>query len=63
MTAAPVMEALNMAARTCRHSTLDGPTCHTDAGSQPAFLPWKRSAHRVGTATARCTAYQEAEPP
>ena len=34
MTAPLVIDALNMAAWTRRHSTLDGLVCHTDAGSQ-----------------------------
>ena len=34
MTAALVIDALNMAAWTRRHTTLDGLICHTDAGTQ-----------------------------
>jgi putative transposase len=34
MTAALVIDALNMAAWTRRHTTIDGLICHTDAGSQ-----------------------------
>jgi transposase InsO family protein len=37
MTAALVVDALNMAAWTRRHTTLDGLICHTDAGSQLGF--------------------------
>jgi putative transposase len=37
MTAALVVDALNMAAWTRRHATLDGLICHTDAGSQGVF--------------------------
>jgi len=39
MTAALVVDVLNMAAWTRRHSTLDGLVCHTDAGSQTHQFP------------------------
>ena len=39
MTATLVIDALNMAAWTRRHTTLDGLICHTDAGSQSLRLP------------------------
>ena len=37
MTTALVLDALNMAAWTRRHTSLDGLICHTDAGSQGGF--------------------------
>jgi putative transposase len=37
MTASLVVDALNKAAWTRRHSSLDHLICHTDAGSQPRF--------------------------
>jgi transposase InsO family protein len=37
MTTPLVLDALNMAAWTRRHTTLDGLICHTDAGSQLGF--------------------------
>jgi len=37
MTAALVVDALNMAAWTRRNTSLDGLICHTDAGSQGGF--------------------------
>jgi putative transposase len=37
MTAQLVVDALNMAAWTRRHTTLENLTCHTDAGSQGEF--------------------------
>jgi hypothetical protein len=37
MTTTLVLDALNMAAWTRRHTTLDGLICHTDAGSQLGF--------------------------
>jgi putative transposase len=37
MTADLVIDALNMAAWTRRHTTIDGLVCHTDAGSQLRF--------------------------
>ena len=37
MTTTLVVDALNMAAWTRRHTTLDGLICHTDAGSQGEF--------------------------
>src|ERR1022692_5265207 len=37
MTAALVVDALNMAAWTRRHTTLDGLVCHTDAGNTHQF--------------------------
>ena len=42
MTAALVVDALNMAAWTRRHTSLDGLVCHTDAGSQGGFNRWSQ---------------------
>ena len=42
MTAQLVTDALNMAAWTRRHVSLDGLVCHSDAGSQPRFKGWLR---------------------
>ena len=39
MTTALVLDALNMAAWTRRHTSLDGLICHTDAGSQYTSMP------------------------
>jgi transposase InsO family protein len=44
MTAALVIDALNMAAWTRRHTTIDGLICHTDAGSQAIHV---HSLHRA----------------
>jgi transposase InsO family protein len=43
MTASLVVDALNMAAWTRRHTSLEGLICHTDAGSQGGFK--RRSQH------------------
>jgi len=45
MTTTLVLDALNMAAWTRRHTTLEGLICHTDAGSQPRFKGSKQ--HRL----------------
>ena len=44
MTADLVVDALNMAALTRRHTDLDGVICHTDAGSQGGFQCSTRTA-------------------
>ncbi len=46
MTATLVLDALNMAAWTRRHTTLDGLICHTDAGSQYTSIALHRTARR-----------------
>jgi transposase InsO family protein len=50
MTAALVVDALNMAAWTRRHTTLDGLICHTDAGSQYTSVLYTDRIDEVGAA-------------
>ena len=50
MTAALVVDALNMAAWTRRHTTLDGLICHTDAGSQYTSISYTDRIDEVGAA-------------
>jgi putative transposase len=50
MTAALVIDALNMAAWTRRHTTIDGLTCHTDAGSQYTSILYTERLDDVGAA-------------
>lgn len=50
MTAALVVDALNMAAWTRRHATLDGLICHTDAGSQYTSIAYTDRIDDVGAA-------------
>jgi transposase InsO family protein len=50
MTAALVIDALNMAAWTRRHTTLDGLICHTDAGSQYTSILYTERLDDVGAA-------------
>ena len=50
MTAALVVDALNMAAWTRRHATLDGLICHTDAGSQYTSISYTDRIDEVGAA-------------
>ena len=50
MTAPLVIDALNMAAWTRRHSTLDGLVCHTDAGSQYTSIAYTDRLGDVGAA-------------
>jgi putative transposase len=50
MTAALVVDALNMAAWTRRHTTLDGLICHTDAGSQYTSVLYTDRIDEVGVA-------------
>jgi len=50
MTAALVVGALNMAAWTRRHTTLDGLICHTDAGSQYTSISYTDRIDEVGAA-------------
>jgi putative transposase len=47
MTAALVVDALNMAAWTC-HTNLDGLTCHTDAGSQYVSIAYTDRIEELG---------------
>jgi hypothetical protein len=46
MTTTLVLDALNMAAWTRRHTTLDGLICHTDAGNQLGFNRLQRAPLR-----------------
>jgi len=50
MTAALVVDAVNMAAWTRRHTTLDGLICHTDAGSQYTSISYTDRIDEVGAA-------------
>jgi putative transposase len=50
MTAALVVDALNMAAWTRRHTSLDGLICHTDAGSQYTSIAYTERIDDVGAA-------------
>jgi putative transposase len=50
MTAALVVDALNMAAWTRRHTTIDNLICHTDAGSQYTSIAYTERIADVGAA-------------
>ncbi len=50
MTTALVLDALNMAAWTRRHTNLDGLICHTDAGSQYTSIAYTDRIDEVGAA-------------
>ena len=50
MTTALVLDALNMAAWTRRHTGLDGLICHTDAGSQYTSVLYTDRIDEVGAA-------------
>jgi putative transposase len=50
MTATLVIDALNMAAWTRRHTSLDGLICHTDAGSQYTSILYTDRIDEVGAA-------------
>ena len=50
MTATLVVDALNMAAWTRRHTSLDGLICHTDAGSQYTSIAYTDRIDEVGAA-------------
>ena len=50
MTAALVVDALNMAAWTRRHTSLDGLVCHTDAGSQYTSITYTERLDDIGAA-------------
>jgi len=50
MTTALVLDALNMAAWTRRHTGLDGLICHTDAGSQYTSVLYTDRVDEVGAA-------------
>jgi putative transposase len=50
MTAALVIDALNMAAWTRRHTSIDGLICHTDAGSQYTSILYTERLDDVGAA-------------
>jgi putative transposase len=50
MTTALVLDALNMAAWTRRHTNLDGLICHTDAGSQYTSVLYTDRIDEVGAA-------------
>ena len=50
MSANLVIDALNMAAWTRRHTTLDGLICHTDAGSQYTSISYTERLDDVGAA-------------
>jgi len=50
MTTALVLDALNMAAWTRRHSDLAGLTCHSDAGSQYTAIAYTERLEDVGAA-------------
>ena len=50
MTTPLVIDALNMAAWTRRHTTLDGLVCHTDAGSQYTSILYTERLDDVGAA-------------
>ncbi len=59
MTAALVIDALNMAAWTRRHTTIDGLICHTDAGSQYTSILYTERLNDVagsrGSTRSACT--------
>jgi putative transposase len=50
MSAALVIDALNMAAWTRRHTTIEGLICHTDAGSQYTSIAYTERIDDVGAA-------------
>jgi putative transposase len=50
MTTTLVLDALNMAAWTRRHTTLDGLICHSDAGSQYTSISYTERLDDVGAA-------------
>ena len=50
MTADLVVAALDMAAWTRRHTTLEGLTCHTDAGSQYTSVSYTDRIAEIGAA-------------
>jgi putative transposase len=50
MSAQLVIDALNMAAWTRRHSTLEALTCHTDAGSQYTSIAYTERLEEIGAA-------------
>ena len=50
MTASLVIDALNMAAWTRRHQSLDGLVCHSDAGSQYTSIAYTDRLAEVGAA-------------
>jgi putative transposase len=50
MTTPLVLDALNMAAWTRRHTTLDGLVCHSDAGSQYTSILYTERLENVGAA-------------
>ena len=50
MTTTLVLDALNMAAWTRRHTTLEGLICHTDAGSQYTSIAYTERIDDVGAA-------------
>ena len=50
MTASLVVDALNMAAWTRRHTSLDGLICHTDAGSQYTSIAYTERIEDVSAA-------------
>jgi putative transposase len=50
MTAALVIDALNMAAWTRRHTSLEGLVCHTDAGSQYTSITYTDRLDEIGAA-------------
>jgi putative transposase len=50
MTTILVLDALNMAAWTRRHTNLDGLICHTDAGSQYTSIAYTERIADVGAA-------------
>lgn len=50
MTAPLVIDALNMAAWTRRHVTLDELTCHSDAGSQYTSIAYTERLEDIGAA-------------
>ena len=45
-----VLDALNMAAWTRRHATLDGLVCHSDAGSQYTSITYTERLAEIGAA-------------
>lgn len=50
MTASLVIDALNMASWTRRHTTIDGLICHSDAGSQYTSILYTERLDDVGVA-------------
>jgi len=50
MTATLVVDAMNMAAWTRRHTNLDALTCHTDAGSQYTSIAYTERIEDIGAA-------------